>query len=127
MVVNWTLHLLSLNLVFLFHLTSLGNTTRIPLLNTHLRDSAFFLEPIRISHLLSCYQQRNPRFVLLYSTSPMSGALLQNPSIFLIKSNLNNPPHQQSKHYKNSTASPPSSSGRRPSHFLLLFSWALLT
>ena len=48
---NWTLQLLSHNLVFLFHLISLGKLTSIPLLNMHLKSSVSSPEPVGFSHL----------------------------------------------------------------------------
>ena len=46
-------HLLGSSLVFLFHLMSLGNPISFPLQSMHLRNLAFFLEPVAISHLLN--------------------------------------------------------------------------
>ena len=40
LMMNWTLQLFSQNLVFLFHLISLGKLTSIPLLNMHLKNLA---------------------------------------------------------------------------------------
>ena len=48
-----TFRLPSLSLVFLFHLISLGNPISSPLQSMHLRNLAFFLEPVVISHLLN--------------------------------------------------------------------------
>ena len=60
MVINWTLQLLSHNLVFLFHLISLGKPTFIPLLNMHLNSSVSSPEPVGFSssHLLSTYKSQ---------------------------------------------------------------------
>ena len=58
---NWTLKLLSHNLVFLFHLISLGKLTSIPLLNMHLKSSVSSPEPAGFfssSHLLSIYKSQ---------------------------------------------------------------------
>ena len=61
MVINWTLQLLSQNMVFLFHLISLGKLSSIPLLNMHLKSS---VSPPRArgvfssSHLLSIYKSQ---------------------------------------------------------------------
>ena len=61
MVINWTLQLLSHNLVSLFHLISLGKLTSIPLLNMHLKSSASSPELVLFfssSHLLSRYKSQ---------------------------------------------------------------------
>ena len=78
MVINWTLQLLSHNLVFLFHLISLGKLTSIPLLNMHLKSSVSSPEPAGFSHLLifspSIYiQVPNPSF-LEYCSHVWGGA-----------------------------------------------------
>ena len=52
---NWTLQLLSHNLVFLFHLISLGKFTSIPLLNMHLKSLVSSSDPAGFSHLLTFY------------------------------------------------------------------------
>ena len=60
--------------------------------STHLSSSAFFLEPVAVSHLLSCLLYTNPRFILLWSTAstdPLSGVVLLNLlSIFSTKFSL---------------------------------------
>ena len=75
---NWILQLLSHNLAFLFHLISLGKLTSIPLLNMHLKSSVSSPEPAGFSHLLTFYLYTSPKSVLLYSTAPTSGVVLQN-------------------------------------------------
>ena len=62
---DWILQLLSHNLVFLFHLISLGKLTPIPLLNMHLKSSVSSPEPAGISHLLTFYLYTSPKSVLL--------------------------------------------------------------
>ena len=70
---NWTLQLLSQNLVFLSHQISLGKLTSIPLLNMHLKSSVSSPEPAGFSHLLTFYLYTSPKSVLLYSIAPTSG------------------------------------------------------
>ena len=58
---NWTLQLLSHNLVFLFHLIPLGKLTSIPLPNMHLKTSLSSPEPAGFfssSHLLTIYKSQ---------------------------------------------------------------------
>ena len=87
MVMNWTLQLLSHNLVFLFPLISLGKLTSIPLLNMHLKSSVSSPEPAGFSHLLTLYLHTSPKPVLRQSTAPTSGVVLQNLlSVFSTKS-----------------------------------------
>ena len=84
---NWTLQLFSHNLILLYCLTSLGKLTSISLLNMHLRSSVFSPEPAGISHLLTFWPYTILKSVLIYSTAPTSGVVLQNPlSVFLTKS-----------------------------------------
>ena len=91
MVIYWIFNLFSLSLVLLFHLILVGNPKSIPLQRTHLRNSAFLLKAVAISHL-SCQLYTNPRFVLLWSTAPMSGVvLLHLLSIFSTMSSLKLP------------------------------------
>ena len=90
--INWTFLLLSLSLVFLFHLISRGHPISFPLQSMHLRNLAFFLEPVAISHLLNYYLYTNPRSVLLWSTALMYREVLQILlSIFLTESSLKLP------------------------------------
>ena len=51
--INWKFRILSISLVLLFHLISLGNPISISLQSVHPRNLAFFLEPVAISHLLN--------------------------------------------------------------------------
>ena len=89
MAINWAFHLQSLNLVFLFHLISLGSPISVLLQNMYLRNLAFvsrargYFSP---SQLLTI---KNHRFVLLWNTDLMSGVVLLNLlSIFLTESSL---------------------------------------
>ena len=65
MAMNLTRQLLSHNLVFLFHLVSLGKLTSIPLLNMHLKSSVSSPEPAGFSHLLAFYLYTSPKSILL--------------------------------------------------------------
>ena len=61
MVINWTLQLLSHNLLFLFHLISLGKLTSIPLLNMHLKSSVSSPRPAGFfssSHLITIHKSQ---------------------------------------------------------------------
>ena len=86
MVINWTLQLLSHNLVFVFHLILFGKFTSIPLLNMHLKSSVSSPEPAGFSHFLpfNYIQVPNPSFLEHCSRH----VRLQNPiSVFSTKSN----------------------------------------
>ena len=93
-----------------------------------LRNSGFFLEAVAISHLLSCQLYTNPRFVLLWSTAPMSGwcSYICSPSSRQCPV-YSYPAHQQSKHHQFPTVSLPPSSFSRSFHFLPLFSRTLFS
>ena len=59
--INWTFQLLSLKLVFPFHLISLGNPISIPLQSMHLRNLVFFLKHVAIfspSQLWTIYKSQ---------------------------------------------------------------------
>ena len=92
----------------------------------HLRNLAFFLEPVAIYHLLNYELYTNPRFVLLWSTALMSGVVLLNLlSIFLNEPNL-----KLSVSSKIQTSQILYSlllSCCRSSHLLPLFPWTLLS
>ena len=73
--INWTFHLLSLNLVFLFHLISLGNPILTPLQSMYLRNC--FLSRARgyfsLSQLLTIYKSQI-RPSLKYCSNVWGGA-----------------------------------------------------
>ena len=78
MVMNWTLQLLSHNLVFLFHSISLGKLTSIPLLNMYLKKSISSPDPAGFSHHLTCWFYASPKPIHLESTALTSGVALQS-------------------------------------------------
>ena len=88
---NWTLQLLSHNLVLLYHLISLGTLTSIPLLSMYLRSSISLPEP----HLLTMYKSQicpsleycshvwgdAPKSALSSRQSPFKGHPSHNPNL----------------------------------------------
>ena len=94
---NWTLQLLSHNLVFLYSLISLGKFTSISLLSMHLRSSVSSPEPACFSHLLSIYKSQIRPFLeycshvwggaskstlcLLDKVQPKAIRLINNPNL----------------------------------------------
>ena len=126
---NWTLQVLSHNLVFLFHLISLGKLTSIPLLNMHLKSSVSSPEPrvflifspsnyVQVSSL-SFSRIMLPRLEWC-SNKIYSLSSRQSP----VQSHFS---HQQSQPRQISPISFPSSLSRRPFHILRMLSRAWLS
>ena len=97
---NWTLQLLSHNLVFLFHLISLGKLTSIPLLDMHLKSLVSSPEPAGFfssSHLLTIHKSQicpsleycsrvwggapKSTLCLLYKVQSKAIRLINNPNL----------------------------------------------